>query len=86
MYAKRLPIGTYDNLKSFKHETLRNFYQTWYRPNLQAIIVVGDIDVDYVEAKIKELFGPLQNPENAPEKIMHSIGENKEILIARATD
>lgn len=86
LYAKRLPIGTYDNLKSFKHETLRNFYQTWYRPNLQAIIVVGDIDVDYAEAKIKELFGPLQNPENAPEKIMHSIGENKEILIARATD
>ncbi len=86
LYAKRLPIGTYDNLKSFKHETLRNFYQTWYRPNLQAIIVVGDIDVDYAEAKIKELFGSLQNPENAPEKIMHSIGENKEILIARATD
>ncbi|MDD4209121.1 MAG: insulinase family protein [Bacteroidales bacterium] len=86
LYAKRLPIGTYENLKSFKHETIRNFYKTWYRPELQAIIVVGDIDIDYAEAKIKELFGELKNPINAPEKIMHPIGENKEILIARATD
>jgi zinc protease len=65
---------------------LRNFYKTWYRPNLQAIIVVGDIDVNYAEEKIKALFSSLQNPENAPEKIMHPIGENKEVLIARATD
>ncbi|HOS15419.1 MAG TPA: insulinase family protein [Bacteroidales bacterium] len=86
LYAKRMPIGTYENLKSFKHETLRNFYKTWYRPNLQAIIVVGDIDVNYAEEKIKALFSSLQNPENAPEKIMHPIGENKEVLIARATD
>ncbi len=86
LYAQRIPIGTYENLKSFKHETLRSFYKSWYRPNLQAIIVVGDIDIDYAEAKIKELFAPLENPNNAPEKIIHSIGENKEILIARATD
>jgi len=86
LYAERLPIGTYENLKSFKHETLRNFYKTWYRPNLQAIIVVGDIDVDYAEKKIKELFTHLENPADAPEKIMHPIGENKKVLIARATD
>ncbi len=85
-YANRLPIGTYENLKAFKHETLRSFYKSWYRPNLQAIVVVGDIDVNYVETKIKELFGSLQNPENVPEKIMYPIGENKEILVARATD
>ena len=85
-YAQRLPIGTYENLKSFKHETIRNFYKAWYRPNLQAVIIVGDIDIDYAEAKIKELFAPLQNPDNAPEKIMYPVGENKEVLITRTTD
>ncbi len=85
-YADRLPIGTYENLKSFKHETLRKFYRDWYRPNLQAVVIVGDIDVNYAEAKIKELFSPLQNPENAPEKIIYPIGEHKDVLITRATD
>ncbi len=85
-YANRLPIGTLENLKAFKHETLRKFYHDWYRPNLQAVVVVGDIDVDATEAKIKELFGSIKNPENAPEKIMYPIGENKEPLVVQTTD
>jgi zinc protease len=85
-YADRTPIGTLENLKAFKHETLRNFYKTWYRPNLQAVIVVGDIDIDATEAKIKELFSPIQNPANAPERIIYPIGENKEPLVVQATD
>jgi len=85
-YADRLPIGTEENLKTFKHETIRKFYKDWYRPNLQAIVVVGDIDIDFAEAKIKELFGTKTNPENAPEKIMYPIGENKEPLVVQTID
>ena len=85
-YADRLPIGTLENLKTFKHETLRKYYQDWYRPNLQAVVVVGDIDVDATEAKIKELFSGMKNPSNAPEKIMYPIGENKEPLVVQTTD
>jgi zinc protease len=85
-YANRIPIGTLENLKAFKHETLRKFYYDWYRPDLQAVIVVGDIDVDATEAKIKELFGSFKNPENAPERAVYSIGENKDPLVVQATD
>ena len=65
-YASRLPIGTEDILKSFKTETIREFYHTWYRPDLQALIVVGDIDVNQMEQTIKAKFGDLKN--SAPEK------------------
>ncbi|TZF85579.1 insulinase family protein (plasmid) [Pedobacter sp. BS3] len=61
-YSKRLPIGTEEVLKSFNRATLYNFYKTWYRPNLQALIVVGDIDVNQVEQQIKAKFSDLKNP------------------------
>ena len=64
-YAERLPIGTDDVLKNFKHETLKNFYKTWYRPNLVAVIVVGDIDPAVAEKKIKAHFSKFTNPPNA---------------------
>ena len=64
-YAERLPIGTDDVLKNFKHETLKNFYKTWYRPNLIAVIVVGDIDPAAAEKKIKAHFSKFTNPANA---------------------
>jgi zinc protease len=61
-YAKRIPIGKEELLKSFKPEVLRKFYKDWYRPDLMAVIVVGDIDVAEAEAKIKAHFGSLKNP------------------------
>ncbi|HET6765920.1 MAG TPA: insulinase family protein [Chitinophagaceae bacterium] len=64
-YAERLPIGTDDVLKNFKHETLKSFYKTWYRPNLMAVIVVGDIDPAEAEKKIKAHFSKFTNPANA---------------------
>ena len=64
-YAERLPIGTDNVLKNFKHETLKNFYKTWYRPNLVAVIVVGDIDPADAEKKIKAHFSKFTNPANA---------------------
>ncbi len=86
LYADRLPIGTLENLKNFKHNTIREFYKDWYRPNLQAIIVVGDIDIDKAEAKIKQYFGELKNPENQKEKIIYNVEGNKEPLISIASD
>lgn len=63
-YADRLPIGTKENLENFKYESLRNFQKDWYRPNLMAVIAVGDLDVETLEKKIKENFSGLKNPEN----------------------
>lgn len=85
-YADRLPIGKIDVIKNFKHETLREFYKTWYRPNLQAIIVVGDINLDSAEAKIKQHFGGIKNPENPIARPVYDLPGNKEPLIAIVTD
>ncbi|HKZ67174.1 MAG TPA: insulinase family protein [Chitinophagaceae bacterium] len=65
-YAERLPIGKDEVLKNFKYETLKNFYTNWYRPNLMAVIVVGDIDPVDAEKKIIAHFGKFKNPVNAP--------------------
>ncbi|MBO9682062.1 MAG: insulinase family protein, partial [Flavisolibacter sp.] len=64
IYAERLPIGQDSILKSFKPETLQSFYKQWYRPNLMAIIVVGDIDPSVAEQKIKAHFSKFSNPAN----------------------
>ncbi|MCT4630632.1 pitrilysin family protein [Winogradskyella sp.] len=63
-YADRLPIGTLENLENFKHESIRRFQEDWYRPNLMAVIAVGDLDVETLEKKIKENFSGLKNPKN----------------------
>ncbi len=65
-YAERLPIGKDDVLKTFKPETLKSFYKNWYRPNLMAVIVVGDIDPAEAEKKIFSRFAKFKNPANAP--------------------
>lgn len=64
-YAERLPIGTDEVLKNFKHETLKSFYKNWYRPNLMSVIVVGDLDPAEAEKKIKAHFSKFTNPSNA---------------------
>lgn len=63
-YAERLPIGKDDILKNFKYEKIRSFYHDWYRPDLQAVAVVGDIDSATAMKMLKEHFGSLQNPKN----------------------
>ena len=76
-YADCSLIGSEENLKTFKPESLVNFYHTWYRPDLQALIVVGDVDVDHVEAKIKEIFADIPAAENPKAKEMHVIPNNQ---------
>lgn len=61
-YADRLPIGKESLLKTFKPEVIRKYYKDWYRPNLMAVVVVGDIDATKAEAMVKEYFSTLTNP------------------------
>ncbi|MBX2931936.1 MAG: insulinase family protein [Chitinophagaceae bacterium] len=68
-YANRLPIGIDSIIKTFKHDAIRKFYKDWYRPNLMAVVVVGDIDVAVAEAFIKKHFAGLQNPTNERPRI-----------------
>lgn len=63
-YATCTLIGSEENLKTFKPESLTNFYHTWYQPHNQAVIVVGDVDVDYVEATLKRIFADIPAAEN----------------------
>ncbi len=89
-YTERLPIGTMEVVDNFPHQVLRDFYEKWYRPDQQAIIAVGDIDVDRVEAKIKEMFSTVEMPQNpAPREYvkiedlpgtLFAIGKDKEVL------
>lgn len=73
IYANRIPIGIERILVDFKPEEIRNFYKDWYRPNLQAVMVVGDINVEKIEQLIKAKFSDLKNPLNEKERIKHSI-------------
>ncbi|OFY76355.1 MAG: hypothetical protein A2265_11810 [Bacteroidetes bacterium RIFOXYA12_FULL_33_9] len=85
-YADRVPIGKKEILEKFKYETIRNFYKDWYRPNLMAVIVVGNIDLDIAEQKVKELFGSIQNPAQFPERVEYGLPDNDEPLISIETD
>ena len=67
-YATCTLIGSEENLKTFKPESLVNFYKTWYQPCNQAVIVVGDVDVDYVEAALKRIFADIPKAENPKAK------------------
>lgn len=66
--AERSVIGSLDVINGFKREEILDFYHKWYRPDLQAIIVVGDFDVDRMEAKIRSQFADIPMPANAPQK------------------
>lgn len=85
-YAYRLPIGTMEVVDNFPYQALRDYYEKWYRPDQQGIVVVGDIDVDKVEAKIKSMFSPIKMPENAATREYFPVSDNKEPLIAIGKD
>ena len=79
-YGLRMPIGLMSVIDSFKPATLRAYYHKWYRPDNQAIIVVGDVDVDHMEAKIKELFSGIKVDANAPKVVAEEVPDNKEAI------
>jgi len=72
-YSNRLPIGTEEVLKNAKLATFKQFYQDWYRPDLQALIVVGDMEVSQVEQLIKSKFSDLKNPAKPKLRIDYKI-------------
>ncbi|WP_259133647.1 M16 family metallopeptidase [Chryseobacterium ginsenosidimutans] len=85
-YANRLPIGKKDVLENFKPDVIRQFHTDWYRPDLMAIVVVGDINVDEVEKKIKENFSKYKNPSKPKERKTFDLPNHKETLVAIETD
>ncbi len=86
-YGTRLPIGTMDVVMNFPHDVLRAYYKKWYRPDLQAIVIVGDIDLDQIEAKIKNFFADIQPaPADAAERIYYPVPDNKEPIVTVLKD
>lgn len=85
-YGHRLPIGLISVIDNFKPEEIREYYETWYRPDQQGIIVVGDINVDYIEQKIKEMFSSIEMPANPKERIYLKVDDNEGTLYAIGTD
>ena len=86
LYAERLPIGKKDILENFKYETLKRFYKDWYRPDLMAVIAVGDFDKMEVEALIKKHFSGLVNPPNPRPRVLAEVPDHEETLSTIATD
>lgn len=86
MYAERLPIGTKENLETFKYESLKRFYKDWYRPDLMAVIAVGDIDVAVLEEKIKSHFGHIKNPKNPRPRPSFDLPNHEETFVAIESD
>lgn len=84
-YGVSLPIGKMDIIMNFEPQTLRDYYEKWYRPDLQGIVVVGDVDVDAIEAQIKKLFADVPAQPNAAKREYYPVNDNKEpiVLIAR---
>ena len=80
-YSNRMPIGTMDVVMNFKYDDLRNYYHKWYRPDLQGLVVVGDIDVDQIENKIKEMFSHIKMPANPATREYFPVPDNKEPII-----
>ncbi len=85
-YAERLPIGKKEIIESFEYETLKSFYKDWYRPDLMAVVVVGDIDSDIAEEKIKKHFGSYKVSENAKKREKYIIPDGNGTQVTIATD
>jgi zinc protease len=85
-YAERLPIGRTDVLDTFHHDRLRTFYRDWYRPDLMAVIAVGDFDAATVERGIRTRFAPLPNPQPERPRLTFDVPEHERTLYAIVTD
>lgn len=85
-YEDCLPIGSMEIVDNFPYQDLRDYYQKWYRPDLQAVVVVGDIDVDKVEKKIKKLFSKIPKPKNPAERIYYPVPDNEEMIVTIEKD
>lgn len=85
-YEDCLPIGSMEVVDNFPYQDLRDYYQKWYRPDLQAVVVVGDIDVDKVEKKIKKMFGSIPLPKKREERVYYPVCDNDTMIVSIHTD
>ncbi|MCF8304394.1 MAG: insulinase family protein [Bacteroidales bacterium] len=85
-YAERIPIGKVDIIDNFEYSTLTNFYNDWYRPDLMSVVVVGDLDPEVAEKRIKEHFSNLENPKKPKKRKEYDLPPNEDPLIAIETD
>jgi len=85
-YADRLPIGKKEIIEDSPYDAARRFYRDWYRPDLMAVIAIGDIDVDEMEQKIKDHFGGIENPTNPRPRIEYDVPDHEETFIVVTSD
>lgn len=85
-YADRMPIGKMEIVENFPYQVLRDYYHTWYRPDLQGIIIVGDINVDEVEAKIKKMWSDISQAVNPAERVYYPVPDNDNPIVSVITD
>lgn len=85
-YAERLPIGKLSILEKCSYETLKSFYKDWYRPDLMAVVVVGDVDIDKTEKKIKEHFGKIAKAKNPRPLKSYEVPDHGKPLAIVVTD
>ncbi|GHT11127.1 peptidase M16 [Bacteroidia bacterium] len=85
-YAQRNIIGTEEVIMNFKPEAIRAYYKKWYRPDLQALIIIGDFDAEQVENKLKTLFADIPAPVNPAERVYFKVEDNAEPLVGIVTD
>ena len=85
-YEDCLPIGNMDIVDHFPYKDLRDYYQKWYRPDLQAIVVVGDFNVEQMERKIQKLFGKIKTHKNPAERIYYPVTDNDKMIVAIEKD
>jgi zinc protease len=85
-YAERLPIGTKESLDHFSPAALRRFYKDWYRTDLQAVMIVGDIDVNDMEQKIKNTFGDIPAPTAPRKRETVGVPDHDQVLSVVAKD
>ncbi len=80
-YEDCMPIGSMDIVDNFPYQDLRDYYHKWYRPDLQAIIVIGDIDVNKVEKKIQKLFSKIPMPKNPAKREYYPVSDNDKMIV-----
>lgn len=86
-YGQRMPIGTMDVVMNFPHETLREYYRRWYRPDLQGLVIVGDVDPAQIESKLQQTFADIKAPAaDAARREYFPVEDNKEPLVTIQTD
>ncbi|MBR9991241.1 MAG: insulinase family protein [Gemmatimonadetes bacterium] len=85
-YAERLPIGSVDVLRTFPHEALTRFYRDWYRPDMMAVIAVGDFDGAEVERMIRETFSPIPAPAEPTVRPVETVPDHDDTYVTVATD